>query len=249
MDGWSIFGAFVVGIIASSYGAAVGGGALLTVPALIWLGVPVVEAVATSKLGSMGVSTAGLVAFGRAKMIDWRLGFAMVALQMVGTLIGTYALLSLPVGWVKRAVAVVILLVLGLLLAFPAAGLEPVDIPRDSWRYRTGYLCTFFLGVLSGFFQGGGGTLAAYIMILFFGQTFLQSAGTRKIPFFATTLLSLLILFPMGKIYLGVGIALLVGSLIGGTIGSHLAMKQGNLWVRRVFLLVVALAGLHMLLS
>jgi uncharacterized membrane protein YfcA len=53
----------------------------------------------------------------------------------------------------------------------------------------------------------------------------------------------------MGKIYLGVGSALLVGSLIGGTIGSHLAMKQGNLWVRRVFLLVVALAGLHMLLS
>ena len=84
MDGWSIFGAFVVGIIASSYGAAVGGGALLTVPALIWLGVPVVEAVATSKLGSMGVSTAGLVAFGRAKMIDWRLGFAMVNPQRPG---------------------------------------------------------------------------------------------------------------------------------------------------------------------
>ncbi|MCB9640023.1 MAG: sulfite exporter TauE/SafE family protein [Myxococcales bacterium] len=248
MDLWVTIGAFFVGVIASVYGAAVGGGALLTVPALVWMGVPVVEAVATSKLGSMGVSTSGLIAFSRAKMIDWRLGLSMAVLQLVGTAIGTYALLALPVGWVKRAVAFMILLILILLLAFPAAGLEPVDIPRNSLRYRMGFVCTFFLGVLTGFYQGGGGTLAAYIMILFFGQTFLQSAGTRKVPFFATTLLSLLILFPTGKVHLAAGIALLVGSMIGGTIGSHLAMKQGNRWVRTLFIIVVALSCLRMLL-
>jgi len=43
--------------------------------------------------------------------------------------------------------------------------------------------------------------------------------------------------------------ALLVGSLIGGYLGSHLAIKKGNLWIKRAFEIVTLLIGLKLILG
>lgn len=240
---------FSVGLVSAVYGVAVGGGALLTVPALVFLGLPVVEAVGTSRMGSLGVVSTGLVTFGKAKSIDWPLSFKMTFLQIGGTVIGAYMLVSLPVYWVKQGVAFTILGVLCLFIFFPSAGLEPGKVPKGSFRYRMGYVVLVCLGILAGFYQGGAGTLAAYCMILFFGQTFLESAGTRKFPFLITNLITLAILLPKGKVYLGVGTALGLGTALGGYIGAKMAIDRGNKWVRRLFIIVVSFSGIRMLVD
>lgn len=241
------FAAFVVGFASALYGASAGGGALLTVPALLFLGLPAVDAVATSRLGSLGVTLSGLVAFGRRGKIDWRLGLHMTAILSVGTVVGTYALLELPLWWVEKLVGVIILGVLALLLLFPRAGLSPEVIERGSWRTRVGYGLTLVLGVIMGFYQGGGGTMAAYIMVLFFGQTFLESAGTRKVPFLFSNLITIGMLIPSRTIHLWLGLSLGLGTLLGGYVGSQMALRLGNRWVRWVFIGIVGVSGLRML--
>jgi uncharacterized membrane protein YfcA len=241
--------AFCAGLVGSFYGAAVGGGALLTVPALMFVGLSPVQAIATSRLGSLGISMSGLVAFGKSGQVDWTLGWKMTFLQGAGVLLGAWSLLQLPGWWVKKSIAVIILVILGLLAAFPSAGLHTIPIDPKSMRYRSGYILTVLLGVLTGFFQGGGGTLAAYIMILCFGQTFLQSAGTRKLPFLFGNGLALAVFIPSGNVLWGIGLALGAGTLLGGYLGSLFAIKKGNKWVRVVFFLVVGLAALRMLFS
>ncbi|MEM1007899.1 MAG: sulfite exporter TauE/SafE family protein [Myxococcota bacterium] len=247
MEWWHLVFVFGVGFVASTYGVMVGGGGLLTVPALLWVGLPVVDAVATTRLGSLGVSVAGLYTFFRAKKVDWNLGISMGVLQIAGTILGTWTLVSAPVLWVRYLIAGLILFLLFLFVLFPAAGLEPVAIPRDSWRYRSGFVLTFFLGILTGFFQGGGGTLATYIMVLCFGQTFLQSAGTRKLPFLIANVISLAILFQQNKVHLLSGGVLMLGAFCGGWVGSRLALKKGNRWMRMMFVVMVAVAGISML--
>lgn len=240
--------AFGAGIVGASFGAATGGGALLTVPALMLAGLSPAQAVGTSRLGSLGISTSGLLAFHRAGQVDWALGWKMTALQSVGALVGAWSMLQLPGIWVKKFIGAVILLILLLLILFPTAGLEPLDVDPKSWRYRSGYFFTFLLGGATGFYQGGGGTLAAYIMILCFGQTFLQSAGTRKLPFLFSNGLALLVFLYHGQVRLLTGLALGVGAFIGGTLGSRFAIKKGNRWVRTAFLVVVGVIALRIML-
>jgi uncharacterized membrane protein YfcA len=86
-------------------------------------------------------------------------------------------------------------------------------------------------------------------MILCFGQTFLQSAGTRKLPFLFGNGLALAVFIPSGNVLWGIGLALGAGTLLGGYLGSLFAIKKGNKWVRVVFFLVVGLAALRMLFS
>ena len=41
--------------------------------------------------------------------------------------------------------------------------------------------------------------------------------------------------------------ALLAGSIIGGYLGSHLAIRKGNLWIKRSFEIVTILIGLKLI--
>ena len=43
--------------------------------------------------------------------------------------------------------------------------------------------------------------------------------------------------------------ALLAGAVIGGYLGSHLAIRKGNLWIKRAFEIVTILIGLKLILS
>lgn len=238
---------FFSGLIAGVYGAAVGGGALLTVPALLFVGLNPIQAVATSKLGSLGTSSAGLLAFGRSKRIDWKLAWMLSILLSGGSALGALLLLSLPMQVVKHSIAIIILSVLCVILIFPTAGIHPKQFSKNSLRYRIGILLALLLGVLTGFYQGGSGTLLAYIMILFFGQTFLESAGTRKLPFLISNIIVVIILIPSKTIHLPAGVLLGLGTFIGGYLGSLLAIKKGNRWTRNLFLTVVAISGLRMI--
>lgn len=244
---YPLFFAFCIGVIGSSYAATTGGGALFTVPALMFLGLSPVEAIATSRLGSLGISLSGLLVFGKERQVDWKLGWQMTFLQGAGALLGAWSLLKLPAFWVQKSIGLIILSILLLLVLFPSAGLSPQKIKPTSFRYRIGFVCTLLLGLVTGFFQGGGGTLAAYIMILCFGQTFLQSAGTRKLPFLFSNTIALIVFIPHGTVHFDVGILLGLGALVGGYIGSRFAIKKGNKWVRIAFFIVVGTAALRML--
>lgn len=238
---------FVVGFVSAGYGVSAGGGALLTVPFLTFMGLNPVHAVATSKLGSLGLSISGLWSFSRQGHVDWRIGWWMTALMGAGSLIGTYALVSTPIAWVKQAIAVMILFVLLLFFLFPKAGLQQQKTPPKAGRFRVGLCLTFLLGILTGFYQGGAGTMAAYIMILCFGQDFLHSAGTRKLPFLIANGLSLVVLIQHQSVHFVMGLSLSAGSFVGGYVGSRWAVRKGNRWVKVLFVTVVVLSSLRML--
>ncbi len=238
---------FIVGVISAFYGVAVGGGALLTVPALIFMGLPASHAVATSRLGSLGVITSGLINFNRKDKVDWALGAKMTVLISIGALPGTYALVNFPITWVEKLIPIIILTMLFLFIFFPSIGLEPQTDKTTSKRRFIGYLLTLTLGFISGFYQGGSGTMAAYIMILFFGQTFVESAATRKVPFLFSNLLILGSLLFTTTIHFDVGIALGLGTFTGGYIGSKIALSRGNRWIRSLFIAIVTISTLRML--
>jgi uncharacterized membrane protein YfcA len=70
--GW-LFGIFAIGVLASVVGTMVGGGSLLSIPFLIFLGLPPQVAIATDRFAGLGAGVTAFFRFRAAGRIMWRL--------------------------------------------------------------------------------------------------------------------------------------------------------------------------------
>ncbi|MFH1489882.1 MAG: TSUP family transporter [Pseudomonadota bacterium] len=75
--------------------------------------------------------------------------------------------------------------------------------------------------------------------MFWFGQTFLQGAGTLKIGAFAMNFMAAVVFGAMGAIAYPLAIPMFCGFFIGSCFGAHYSDKIGNVWIKRLFLFLL----------
>jgi hypothetical protein len=238
---------FFIGIIAGSFATLVGGGLLLMIPTLVFLGLPPQAAIATSKLGAIGVNTAGWYKFHQKRMINYTLGFTIGIPIILGSVLGANLVMQINEALLRRIIGILTLLILVFVAVRPEIGVEKAQNVITHRQYLIGAVLGFFLGIYSGFYGAGSATLSAYILILLFRQTFLESAATRKIPHLFSPVTSGAVFALHGVIVYSLGIPLLIGTFIGSYIGAHYSDRIGNVWIKRLFYLFVLIMAIKLL--
>ena len=110
-------------------------------------------------------------------------------------------------------------------------------------------LLSFVVGVYGGFYGAGAGTLAVYILVLWFQRTFIQSAATQKIGSLTMTVTASVVFARHDSINFYLGTAMLAGCLIGSYMGAHYAERIGNVWIKRFFILFMVFVIAKMILN
>jgi uncharacterized membrane protein YfcA len=236
---------FLVGVAASVIGAMVGGGSLLSIPLLIFLGLPPQVAIATDRFAGLGAGITAFYKFWLAQKIVWRHVPVLAVASLAGSLIGASVLVNAEPSSLNLVVGVVLLALLPVLFLKRDLGVTPREV--STRRIRLGLSLYFLVQVLAGFFGGGTGTLVFYILMSFFGITIIQVAATQILPFMVLTISSLTLFAASGIIDYQMGIVLLTGTAVGGYLGAHIAIKRGDRWVRRVFAVVVLASATRLL--
>jgi uncharacterized membrane protein YfcA len=236
---------FLIGVAASFVGAMVGGGSLLSIPFLIFVGLPPQIAIATDRFAGLGAAVTSFHRFWRAGRIVWRLVPMLSLASLAGSLVGASILLDADAEDLHTAVGLLVLALLPVLFLRPQAGLAEVAVSRR--RMSLGLALYFLIQVLAGFFGGGTGTLIFYTLMLFFGVTIIQVAATQVVPFMVLTVASLTVFAAGGIIDYRIGLVLMAGTAVGGYLGAHIAVRSGEVWVRRLFALVVVASGARLL--
>ena len=95
------------------------------------------------------------------------------------------------------------------------------------------------IGFYEGFFGPGAGSLLIFVFIRFFGFDFLHASAAAKVVNMASNLAALCFFIPNGFYLPLVALAMALCNVLGSVIGTHLALRHGSSFVRRVFLLVV----------
>jgi hypothetical protein len=228
----------LVALIAGLIDAIAGGGGLLTVPALMATGLEQPFVLGTNKGSAVFGSGSALFRFWRARLIDTRRAPWLFALGFFGSL-GGAGLLTLVDSRVLRPVALVLLLAAGVTVAFvrprPAeAGTPPV--PRGQLAAAG---LALLVGAYDGFFGPGTGTflIIGFVMLLRFSLQ--EASANAKVVNFASNLAALVLFVFRGTVLWKVSLPMAAGQLIGGAIGAQLAVKRGDLLVKRVVLAVV----------
>lgn len=236
---------FITGILAGFIGALVGGGGLISVPALMLLGVPPQSAIATNRLGSFGYSTSAIVKYWKEKKINWRLALIMTLISLPGTYLGTKILLEIDKVLLTRITGITLLVMLPLVFLKNKLGDVQKEIPKS--HTFIGSIAYFFISIYGSVVGAGTGILARFDLMLLFRMKAIDSNATDIVVGFLSSLLGLTLLLKTGLIHWVFGFLLLIGMIFGGWMGAHTAIKKGDEWVKIMFIIFTLVMGLKLL--
>ena len=249
MDIVSLIIIFIGGACASAFGALIGGASLINIPLLIVLGLPPHVAIGTDRFGVMGIGWAGLFKFHRKGFVDFRLSFLMAGPTLIGAILGANLVFYISEFALKVIIILTNILCLLYLILNPDIGLKEKAQAAGGFKYWLGGLFCFIIGIYGGFYGAMAATFLAYVLIMWFGQTFIQSAANVKVAAIFMTTSAAVVYFLNGAIDFPLGIALFSGCLCGAYLGAHFSDRLGNLWIKRLFLVVLSVMIVKMSLS
>ena len=239
---------FVVGIIGGSYGTLVGGTSIITIPVLIFLGLPPHTAVGTDRLGVTGLVITGWYKFHEKGLIDYRIALIMGIPALIGSFLGANLVLEIPVALLKKIIAVVTVLILILVIAQPKLGVEKREHIIKKRAYGTSILISLGIGIYGGFYGAMAATLFLYVLLFIFKRTFLESTATLKPSSFMMTTMAATVFASKGAIHYPMAGAMFLGCAIGSYFGAHYSDRIGNVWIKRIFILIVLIMAIKLMI-
>jgi uncharacterized membrane protein YfcA len=228
-------------LVAGVVDAIAGGGGLISVPALLWAGLPPHLALGTNKGQGVFGPISALIRFRRAGLVDERRARISFPLGFLGSLAGAALVLRLPPA-VLRPVVLVLLVLVALVLAVRRAPVEAVQ-QKQRTPLQAGLIAAaiaLLIGCYDGFFGPGTGTFLIVSYALLFAAPLARASADAKVVNFASNLAAVITFASSGAVLWRVALPMAAAQAVGGFVGAHLAVRGGDRRVRWVVLLVVA---------
>jgi hypothetical protein len=239
-----------VGLIAGTLNVLAGGGSLLSLPVMIFLGLPAGVANGTNRVAIL-VQTAGASwAFRRRGYLDAAWVKLAAPPALLGAIFGIWLAIRVDDGVFQRVLAGVMVAVALWTLWNPVrAKSDNGTLPPSDTLHRALLVLGFFVvGFYGGFIQAGVGFVILALV---------ASAGLDLVRGNAMKVTLIMLFTPLalagfawnGMVEWGLGFALAVGGFTGGQIGVHLNIRKGQDWVRRVVTVTVILFAIRLWFS
>ena len=239
---------FVVGIIGSSYGTLVGGTSLITIPLLIFLGLPPHTAIGTDRLGITGLAITGWYKFHEKGLINYPISLRMGVAAFIGSFLGANLVLQIPVALLKKIIAILTVLILIIVVSQPKLGVEKRDRIIKRHEYGAAIFISFIIGIYGGVYGAMAGTFFLYVLLFIFKRTFLEGTATLKLPSLMMTTMAALVFAVKGAIDYPLAAAMFLGCAIGSYFGAHYSDRIGNVWIKRLFIAIVLIMVVKLIL-
>lgn len=225
-----------------------GGGGLITLPALLSIGIPPHIALGTNKLAATFGSFNASRIFIQRKILDPRLWQACIFATAIGALIGVIVNYFLPTHFLRQFLPILIITV-----AIYVGVFRP-DKNRDFSQFKNfnpPKTSSFLLGNILGFYDGcfgpGTGSFWTCLVMAKYKMDLLSASGVARVMNFVSNFVALLTFMMLRNINYSVGIIMGLGLLAGSYFGAHSAIRFGAKFIRPVFLTVVIIIALHLL--
>lgn len=236
---------FAGGVGAGWIDSIAGGGGLVTIPLLLWVGLPAQVALGTNKFQSSFGSFTAAVHYSREGVVPLHDALPGILFTLTGAAAGS-VFVQLISGAVMNGLIPFLLLAIAVYLLFtPSLGERPVQ-PRFS-RIVFYLIFGLALGFYDGFFGPGVGSFWALAFVFGLGFDLRTATGYTKVMNFTSNAVSFVLFLAGGQVLFGAGLTMGVGEVIGAGIGSRMVVKRGVRFIRPVFVIMVILTTLKLL--
>ena len=244
---WQLPLLFVVGIVAGILNILAGGGSLLTLPLLIFMGLPSAVANGTNRIAIFCQNIFAIRGFSKRGVMPLQMALLCAPPALLGSWIGANLAIDLDDQVFKRVLALIMIGVLIFTALDPMKRFRQEDIQFGFWRKSLIVISFFGVGIYGGFVQAGVGFLIITALLVH-GLDLVRINAIKVFVIFAYTFVALGVFIYHGQVDYSLGFALAAGTSIGGMIGPKLAVDKGHDWIKRVVSITVLIFALKLLL-
>ncbi len=240
---------FLAGVAAGFINTMAGGGSLLTLPMLIFLGLPSAMANGTNRVALLAQNITAVAGFRQKGYFDFKYGMLLGLPAMLGSLLGARLAVNLPDALFNRILAIVMLIVLFVILFEPHKRFINYDGKTSRYKKIITVVLFFFLGIYGGFIQAGTGFIIIAGLSVLTGMSLVKINSLKVFVVGLYMATSLAVFFFSGNVNWGIGLILAAGNSTGAWLGSAFAVAKGDKWIKVVLFVAVVAMALRLLFN
>ncbi len=239
MEYWQIAILVIVGIFAGWLNVMAGGGSLLTVPTMIFMGLPAPIANGTNRIAIVAQNIVAVYAFFRNGLFDLKLTLSLALFSSFGAVLGALIGIQLEGVWFNRILAIIMILVM-IFMAYDKNQSQLSHKKSAPKNLVLGHILIIFAGFWGGLIQIGVGFIIMPILYHVMGIDLVRVNMYKISIILVFTLVSLAIYASNLELMWWAGLGLALGNSIGGWYGAHTTINKGEKWIKPILYLALS---------
>jgi uncharacterized membrane protein YfcA len=229
---------FVASLFSGFANVIAGGGSVLTLPLLLYLGLDPAEANGTNRISILLQTSWALSIYKKKGEVQNGMRWSESVWVLPGAVLGALMAFHLDLFWFKKILAVVLLW----MIVEPMIPKQKIPLRASPFLFKLGLLGIGFYGA---FIQIGLGFLILWLLRSFLNQDLIRLNHHKLFLVLFLNIPAFFIFLGTGKIFWTLGLLMSLGNMLGAWVAVHWSFQKGEIWVRRVLNGIVLLfAGL-----
>ena len=234
------------GFVAGFINTSAGGGSMLTLPLLMFLGLPANVANGTNRIAILLQNVIGVNTFRQKKVLDLSTDYKLAIPAIAGAIIGSLVAVEVNETILHKIIAGLMVVMLLLVVLKPEAWVKEkagVIHPKPTVLQ---YIIFFFIGLYGGFIQMGVGFFLLAGLVLGCGHDVVKANAIKLLIVLIYTVFSLAIFIYNKQVDILAGLILAAGNMLGAWIGANFLVKNGAKYVRYILIAALVIVILNL---
>jgi len=246
MEWYQYFFLIIAGVFAGFVNTLAGSGSLITLPLLIFLGLPANVANGTNRIAILLQNIVGVSRFRKKEVLDYRSNVKLVIPAVAGSIVGALIAVDLDETLMRQTIGILLVIMFFIILWKPSNWLKEKNTD-SSLPYAVKFVIFFLIGVYGGFIQAGVGFFLLSGLVLGAGYDLVRANAVKVFIILVYTFFALGVFMINDQVNYTYGLVLAAGNMAGAWIGAGVAVKWGPVVVRYILLGTILVASAKML--
>ncbi len=232
-----------VGLLAGFINTLAGSGSLITLPFLMFLGLPANVANGTNRIAILLQNVVSVGGFRQQKILSYREGLLFALPAVAGAMVGARIAVHLDEEVMRKTIGVLLVIMIFIILYKPNRWLKGKDIPLSRRRKVFLVFLFFLIGIYGGFIQAGVGFFLLAGLVIGAGANLVKANALKVFIILLYTPLALAFFMYYHQVNYVLGLVLAVGNMTGAWLGTRVAVSWGPRFVRIILLLALFISA------
>lgn len=241
-----IFYLILLGVCSGFINMFAGGGSMLVVPFLIFLGLPANVANATNRVAIFLQNIVSTATFKQKKILDIKTDYKLLVPTLLGSIAGAFTAVDIQEEILQKIIGGLLIILFFMILLDPNTWIKANADKAKAKNPLVRFLIFFGIGFYGGFIQIGVGFFMLAGLVLGCGFDLLKANAMKVFLILFYTVIALVIFIWYDLIDWRTGLILSCGNMLGAWVGTQLSVKWGAKYIRYILLLALVIVALKL---
>ncbi len=247
MDNLLPYFSIIIGFFAGFINVFAGGGSLLTLPLLIFMGLPANVANGTNRIALILQNVVATGSFRQQKVLDYKQGIFLVIPACVGSVIGALVAVNLNEQIMETTIGILLVVMFLFILFKPEKWLIKPEEQKIVKPTLIQIIIFFVIGLYGGFIQAGIGFFLVAALVMIVGVDLVKANALKLFIVLIYNILAFVVFVLNDQVNYKIGLTLAIGNMLGAFVATRIAVKKGPQLVRYILLIALVISAAKLL--